>query len=77
MRGGDPDSYIVAGGTTIYLGGDIVLSIAGRPVSTLMDNLGALEGTKPGETVELQILRNGVKTTVAVTLSERPRSFRW
>ena len=72
LRGGDPDSYIVAGGTTIYLGGDIVLSIAGRPVSTLMDNLGALEGTKPGETVELQILRNGVKTTVAVTLSERP-----
>ena len=77
LRGGDPESYIVAGGTTIYLGGDIILSIAGRPVSTLMDYLGALESTKPGETVELQILRNGAKTTVAVTLSERPRSFGW
>jgi S1-C subfamily serine protease len=77
LRGGDPETYIVAGGTTIYLGGDIILSIAGRPVSTLMDYLGALESTKPGETVELQVLRNGAKTTVAVTLSERPRSFGW
>jgi S1-C subfamily serine protease len=77
LRGGDPDTYIVAGGTTIYLGGDIILSIAGRPVSTLMDYLGALEATKPGETVDLQILRNGAKTTVAVNLSERPRSFGW
>ena len=77
LRGGDPETYIVAGGTTIYLGGDIILSIAGRPVSTLMDYLGALEATKPGETVELKILRNGAKTTVAVILSERPRSFGW
>ena len=77
LRGGDPDSYIVAGGTTIYLGGDIVLSIAGRPVSTLMDYLGALESTKPGETADLQIMRNGMKISVSVTLSERPRSFGW
>jgi len=77
LRGGDPESYIVAGGTTIYLGGDIILSIAGRPVSTLMDYLGALEGTKPGETVELKILRGREQSTVAVTLSERPRSFGW
>ena len=77
LRGGDPESYIVAGGTTIYLGGDIILSIAGRPVSTLMDYLGALESTKPGETVELQILRGREQSTVAVTLSERPRSFGW
>ena len=77
MRGGDPESYIVAGGTTIYLGGDIILSIAGRPVSTLMDYLGALESTKPGETVELKILRGREQSTVAVTLSERPRSFGW
>ena len=77
LRGGDPETYIVAGGTTIYVGGDIILSIAGRPVSTLMDYLGALEDAKPGQTVELKILRNGAKTTVAVTLSQRPRSFGW
>jgi S1-C subfamily serine protease len=77
LQGGDPESYTVVGGTTIYLGGDIILSLAGRPVSTLTDYLGALESTKPGETVELKILRNGAKTAVAVTLSERPRSIGW
>jgi S1-C subfamily serine protease len=77
LRGGDPESYIVAGGTTIYLGGDIILSIGGRPVSTIMDYLGALEGSKPGETVELQILRNGAKGTITLTLSERPNSLGW
>jgi len=77
LRGGDPESYIVAGETRIYLGGDIILSIAVRPVSTLMDYLGALGSTKPRETVELKILRNGAKTAVSVTLSQRPRSFGW
>ncbi len=75
LRGGDPETYIIAGGTTIYLGGDIILSIAGHPVSTLMDYLGALEATKPEETVVLQVLRNGTQTTVTVTLSERPQSI--
>jgi len=77
LRGGDPENYIVAGGTTIYLGGDIILSIGGRPVSTIMDYLGALEDTKPGETVELEILRNRARQTLTLTLSERPASLGW
>jgi S1-C subfamily serine protease len=77
LRGGDPETYIVAGGTAIYLGGDIILSIGGRPVSTIMDYLGALEGSKPGETVELQILRNGARQTINLSLSERPASLGW
>ena len=77
LRGGDPENYIVAGGTTIYLGGDIILSIGGRPVSTIMDYLGALEDSKPGETLELQILRNRAEQTITLTLSERPASLGW
>jgi len=77
VRGGDTENYVVVGGNTIYLGGDIILSIGGRPVSTLMDYLGALENTKPGDTVVLEILRNGSKTTLNITLSERPRSLGW
>jgi len=77
LRGGDPETYIVAGGTAIYLGGDIILSIGGHPVSTIMDYLGALESSKPGETMELQILRNGARQTVTLTLSERPTSLGW
>jgi S1-C subfamily serine protease len=77
LKGGDPESYIVAGGTEIYLGGDIILSMGGRPVSTIMDYLGALEGTRPGEAVKLEILRNGARQTLTLTLSERPASLGW
>jgi len=77
LRGGDPENYIVAGGTTIYLGGDIILSIGGRPVSTIMDYLGALEDSKPGEALELKILRNRAEQTITLTLSERPASLGW
>jgi S1-C subfamily serine protease len=77
LRGGDPNSYIVAGGTTIYLSGDIIQSIGGRPISTIMDYLGALEDTRPRETVELRILRNRTEKRFPVTLSERPSSLGW
>jgi S1-C subfamily serine protease len=42
-----------------------------------MDYLGALEDTRPGQTVELVILRNGSRLTLQVALSERPRSLGW
>jgi len=59
------------------LGGDIILSIGGRPVSTLMDYLGALESTQPGESVDLEIIRNGAKSTISIVLNERPQSLGW
>jgi S1-C subfamily serine protease len=77
LRGGEAENYIMAGGTTIFLGGDIILSIGGRPVSTIMDYLGALESTRPGQEIELTILRNGAQMKLSLTLSERPQSLGW
>jgi S1-C subfamily serine protease len=74
LRGGSADSYLESGGRTIYLGGDIILSIDGQTVWTLMDLLGVLESTRPGQTVALQVLRGGQKLSIPVVLSERPRS---
>ena len=74
LRGGSVDSYLESGGRTIYLGGDIILSIDGQMVWTLMDLLGVLESTRPGQTVALEVLRAGQKLSIPVVLSERPRS---
>ena len=74
LRGGSADNYLVSGGRTIFLGGDIILSIDGQAVWTLMDLLGVLESSRPGQTVDLDVLRGGQKLSVPVVLSERPRS---
>jgi S1-C subfamily serine protease len=77
LRGGSEDNYLVAGGRTVYLGGDIILSIDRQPVWTLMDLLGVLESTRPGQTVQLEVLRSGQKQSIPVVLVERPRSMGW
>ena len=65
------------GRKVVYLGGDIILSINKIPVATIMDYLGALESTKPEETVEIQILRGNKEMNLSVKLSPRPKSFPW
>ena len=45
------------GRSIIYLGGDIIVEVDRMPVSSLYDLLGALEDNKPGETVEVKVLR--------------------
>jgi S1-C subfamily serine protease len=57
---------------TIYVGGDIIVEINGEPVATLGEYLGALEGSKPGGTIELTLLRAQEKVKVKVPLTERP-----
>jgi S1-C subfamily serine protease len=75
LRGGDPGSYVTAGGHRVYLGGDVILSIDGLPVWTITDLLGALESTHPGQSVEVEILRGGARLKLTVDLAERPRSL--
>ena len=74
LRGGNPESSVTTGGHTVFLGGDVIVSVAGLPVWTVMDLLGALEGTHPGDTVQVEIVRGGGRMTVPVRLAERPVS---
>lgn len=55
----------------IYLGGDIITSINGQSVTGLTDYLSALEARKPGETVELTVLRGKQQISMKITLAER------
>jgi S1-C subfamily serine protease len=44
----------------------------GQPVATLGEYLGALEGSKPRDTVELTLLRGQEKVKARVRLAQRP-----
>ncbi|TAH54503.1 MAG: trypsin-like serine protease [Treponema sp.] len=73
LRGGT-DAVRYGGGrnsSIIYLGGDIITSIAGEPVATLTDYYSALESRKPGETVEVTVLRGRQQISLKLTLAER------
>ncbi len=52
--------------------GDIVLSVNGQAVSDERDLRLRIAAIAPGETVKLEILRNGQRQTVNVTLAEFP-----
>ena len=76
LRGGDPSRTLVVGGRLVYLGGDIIVSIGGLPTWTPIDILGALESTHPGQTVQMEIIRDGKKIQVPVVLGRRPSAGR-
>jgi S1-C subfamily serine protease len=77
LRGGSPESYIMAGGTKVFLGGDIIVTIDGEPVGNLSEYLGELEATRPGEVVELGVVRDGQRLSIRVELVERPSAMSW
>jgi S1-C subfamily serine protease len=65
------------GRSIINLGGDIIVEVDGTPIATLMDLLGALEDNKPGETVEVKIIRGRREQTLYVKLSTRSQNIRF
>jgi S1-C subfamily serine protease len=75
LKGGkEPVRY---GRSVFYLGGDIIVEVDKMPVSSLYDLLGALEDNKPGEAVEVKIIRNRRPQSLTVKLSERPQNLEW
>lgn len=48
--------------------GDVIVAVDDQAVSTVMDAIRFLSGKKPGDVVRLQIVRNGQKQEVSVTL---------
>ena len=72
LRGGDTSRGVSGGRATFYPGGDIITALNGIPVATYSDYLNALESTKPGETVEVKVIRSGQERTLRVKLVQAP-----
>ena len=51
---------------------DVLLSIDGKKVGSADDLQNALQDKKPGDRVQVELLRNNNRTTVSLRLSERP-----
>jgi S1-C subfamily serine protease len=58
-------------GTAGIIVGDVIVDVAAAPV-TDPDSLRLALGDRPGETVELTVLRGGGKLTISVILGSRP-----
>ena len=52
--------------------GDIITSLNGRETATAEELVAALRGTKPGDIVQLTVLRGAKTQQIAVTVAERP-----
>jgi S1-C subfamily serine protease len=72
LRGGR--TQVVVAGDTYILGGDIIVSFDGKPISSVAELRAGLAAHKPGEEIELDIFRDAKKLTVKVTLGRQPTS---
>jgi S1-C subfamily serine protease len=68
LRGGKEQAYL--GNTLIYLGGDLIVSIAGQPVTNAQDISDIMNQHRAGDEVPVTFYRGKVKRTVNVTLGE-------
>lgn len=75
LRGGD--NAVQYGSSVIYLGGDIITKVDGQQVNDYADMFSALEDNKPGDKVEVVIVRSGKMKTLNIELIERPEEYSW
>lgn len=61
------------GSSVFYIGGDIIVAIDSKPVTSIAQLYVALEDTSPGQKVELSFYRGSKKMSTSVTLSERKK----
>jgi putative serine protease PepD len=71
LRGGSSTATI--DGHTLTVGGDIIVSIAGRNVEHLSDLAQTVSAHRPGSRLTLGVIRAGARLQVPVTLGALPR----
>jgi S1-C subfamily serine protease len=68
------DAIVEIGGRPIRVGGDIIVEADGEDVETMDDVVRIVSEKKPGDDLQLVILRDGEEDRVTVELGERPAS---
>lgn len=66
-----PDSPAQAAG---ILEGDVVLAVDGEPVNGQAGLVAAIRDRSPGDTIEIDLVRDGERLTVSATLVARPKN---
>jgi S1-C subfamily serine protease len=70
LAGGTTD--VVVNGESYRLGGDVIITVDGTPVSAFEQLRDAIARKKPGDKIKLGTVRNGSVKTVTVTLGQAP-----
>jgi S1-C subfamily serine protease len=70
VHGGDVRATI--GTREVLLGGDVITEIDGIPISSMDQVIAAVDAKKPGDGVELNLLRGSRSRVVKVELGDRP-----
>jgi putative serine protease PepD len=68
------DTQVVVAGETYVLGGDIIVAVDGRQLSSIDQLRDVIAAHQPGDKIKLQIYRDAKKTSVTVTLGRQPAS---
>jgi S1-C subfamily serine protease len=63
---------VVVGGESYQLGGDVIVTVDGAPVSAFEQLRDAIARKKPGDKIKLGTVRNGSAKSVTVTLGQAP-----
>jgi len=81
-KGGPAEEAGIEGGNTsatiqgaeVSLGGDIITEIDGHKIASMEDLIKLVNEAKPGDEMELKVLRDGNEKTATLTLGKRPAS---
>ena len=73
IEGGNTEATIE--GASVTLGGDIITALDGKKVSGMEELVNIVNGKKPGDEIEVGLLRGGDEKTVTVKLGNRPASI--
>jgi S1-C subfamily serine protease len=60
-------------GQEVQLGGDIITEVDGKKLKSMDELVEIIQGSKPGDELELKILRDGQEKTADVTLGTQPK----
>ncbi len=74
LKGGSTEATIE--GASFKLGGDIITEIDGKEIDSMEQLIEAVNTAKPGDKMELTVLRHGETQQVDVTLGNRPNSVK-
>ena len=70
LRGGESEIEFQA--TPVPTGGDVILAVNGRPLTRRDDLADVISEMSAGQSVELELLRDGERRTIEIELGERP-----
>ena len=72
LKGGSNE--VIVSGQTYTLGGDVIVAVAGKRVTSLEGLRDVLSTRKPGDSIELEIYRGSTQRTLELELGRQPAS---